>query len=329
MRRRRSAKSPLPRIEPSYFDVLGAPVLAGRAFTAADLAPGVTVAIVDQGFVDQVLQGRNPIGDRAEACVAALAERERIPFVAALGRAEDAPGIATRSVAAIKGFTGLLERLRTAYESDDSVAGAARDGARGERLPPRAAGQPRPAGRDPDREPRRARRRRPGVRRAPRRETGEVVAWRTSSSRSRWWPTPTRSPTTEAAEPDLGVVTLMTLHTAKGLEFPVVFLTGMEDGTFPHMRALGDPKELEEERRLAYVGITRARERLYLSRAAVRSAWGAPQYNPAVPVPRRDPAATWWMAARRGSNDVAPPWAARRGHAGRAARVSGRPATVR
>jgi DNA helicase-2/ATP-dependent DNA helicase PcrA len=79
---------------------------------------------------------------------------------------------------------------------------------------------------------------------------------------------------------DLGVVTLMTLHTAKGLEFPVVFLTGMEDGTFPHMRALADPKELEEERRLAYVGITRARERLYLSRAAVRSAWGAPQYNP-------------------------------------------------
>jgi DNA helicase-2/ATP-dependent DNA helicase PcrA len=60
----------------------------------------------------------------------------------------------------------------------------------------------------------------------------------------------------------------------------VVFLTGLEDCTFPHLRALGDPKELEEERRLAYVGITRARERLHLSRAAVRSAWGAPQYNP-------------------------------------------------
>ena len=72
----------------------------------------------------------------------------------------------------------------------------------------------------------------------------------------------------------------MTLHTAKGLEFPVVFLTGLEDGVFPHLRSLGDPQELEEERRLAYVGITRARERLYLSRAAVRSAWGAPQYNP-------------------------------------------------
>jgi DNA helicase-2/ATP-dependent DNA helicase PcrA len=77
-----------------------------------------------------------------------------------------------------------------------------------------------------------------------------------------------------------GVVTLMTLHTAKGLEYPVVFCTGWEDGVFPHMRALGDPTELAEERRLAYVGITRARRRLYLSRAMVRSAWGQPMTNP-------------------------------------------------
>jgi DNA helicase-2/ATP-dependent DNA helicase PcrA len=83
------------------------------------------------------------------------------------------------------------------------------------------------------------------------------------------------------APPDPGVVTLMTLHTAKGLEFPVVFLTGLEDGVFPHSRSLGDRPELEEERRLAYVGITRARERLYVSRAVVRSAWGAPAHNPA------------------------------------------------
>ncbi|OZF04938.1 ATP-dependent DNA helicase PcrA [Rhodococcus sp. 15-2388-1-1a] len=77
-----------------------------------------------------------------------------------------------------------------------------------------------------------------------------------------------------------GVVTLMTLHTAKGLEFPVVFVTGWEDGQFPHMRALGDPNELSEERRLAYVGITRARQRLYLTRAIMRSAWGQPIANP-------------------------------------------------
>ena len=78
-----------------------------------------------------------------------------------------------------------------------------------------------------------------------------------------------------------GVITMMTLHTAKGLEFPTVFLTGMEDGIFPHNRTLGERDELEEERRLAYVGLTRAQERLYLTRAEYRSAWGAPNYNPA------------------------------------------------
>ena len=79
----------------------------------------------------------------------------------------------------------------------------------------------------------------------------------------------------------LGVVTLMTLHTAKGLEFPVVFLTGMEHGLFPHQRSATDPKELAEERRLAYVGLTRARKRLYVTRSEVRSMWGQSQYNPA------------------------------------------------
>ncbi|GAA3129084.1 DNA helicase PcrA [Nonomuraea salmonea] len=106
-----------------------------------------------------------------------------------------------------------------------------------------------------------------------------------------------------------GVVTLMTLHTAKGLEFPVVFLTAMEDGVFPHVRSLGEPKELEEERRLAYVGITRAQQRLYLTRAAVRSSWGAPSFNPASrfvnEVPgklidwRTDPEKSAWSAATR------------------------------
>jgi DNA helicase-2/ATP-dependent DNA helicase PcrA len=89
----------------------------------------------------------------------------------------------------------------------------------------------------------------------------------------------------DAPDPDSpddgGMVTLMTLHTAKGLEFPTVFLTGLEDGVFPHSRSLEDASELEEERRLAYVGLTRAQQRLYLSRALVRSAWGAPAHNPA------------------------------------------------
>jgi len=78
---------------------------------------------------------------------------------------------------------------------------------------------------------------------------------------------------------DASCVTLMTLHTAKGLEYPVVFIVGMEEGVFPHLRSLGEPHELEEERRLCYVGVTRARERLYLSNARCRSLWGDEQYN--------------------------------------------------
>ncbi|MDX1690381.1 MAG: DNA helicase PcrA [Acidimicrobiia bacterium] len=80
-------------------------------------------------------------------------------------------------------------------------------------------------------------------------------------------------------EQDTGSVTLMTLHNAKGLEFPVIFLCGLEEGIFPHMRSLGDPHQLEEERRLAYVGITRAQERLYLTHAVTRTLWGATNYN--------------------------------------------------
>jgi DNA helicase-2/ATP-dependent DNA helicase PcrA len=81
-------------------------------------------------------------------------------------------------------------------------------------------------------------------------------------------------------EEGAGAVTLMTLHTAKGLEFPAVFIVGMEDGVFPHMRSLGDPGELEEERRLAYVGVTRAQDKLYLTSAWSRMLFGGSNYNP-------------------------------------------------
>ena len=117
----------------------------------------------------------------------------------------------------------------------------------------------------------------------------------------------------EIPENDAGVVTLMTLHTAKGLEFPVVFVTGWEDGMFPHMRALGDPTELSEERRLAYVGITRARQRLYLSRAKVRSSWGQPMLNPESRFLREIPAGTHRLAAHRRGAVVSAPVAGRFG----------------
>jgi len=216
------------------------------------------------------------IGDRAEACIAALAERERVPFVAALGRPQDAPGIAPRSVAAITAFTSLLEALRTVHEGGSGVGDLLeavveqtgylaelrasqdpQDETRVENLVELVA-----VGREFD-------------------ESEPQGSLQDFLERVSLVADADEIPDGSDEAADNGVVTLMTLHTAKGLEFPVVFLTGLEDGTFPHRRALGDPKELEEERRLAYVGITRARERLHLSRAIVRSGWGTPQYNPA------------------------------------------------
>ncbi|HEY7719028.1 MAG TPA: DNA helicase PcrA [Pedococcus sp.] len=220
------------------------------------------------------------IGERAEACVAALAERERIPFIAALGRPEDAPAIATRSVTAIKGFTALLEELRAVHDRDDTgvadllEAVVERSGYLAEL---RASHDPQDETRVENLAELVAVAREFDENRA---ETGEVATLEDFLEQVSLVADADEIPEGDEQE-EQGVVTLMTLHTAKGLEFPVVFLTGMEDGTFPHLRALADNRELEEERRLAYVGITRARERLHLSRAAVRSAWGAPQYNPA------------------------------------------------
>ncbi len=85
---------------------------------------------------------------------------------------------------------------------------------------------------------------------------------------------------TDGLDEDESSVTLMTLHAAKGLEFPIVFMIGMEDGVFPHIRSIGEPDQLEEERRLAYVGITRAREQLFLTNAWSRMLHGTTQYNP-------------------------------------------------
>ncbi len=216
---------------------------------------------------------RRGIGDKAEACLTSFAERERIGFGDALRRCDEVTTLAPRSAKAVREFADLMDELRTlvqggmppaevleavldrtGYLAELAASSDPQDESRVENLSElvgvaREFNERVPEG---------------GV--AEFLEQVSLVA---------------DADSIPDADGTGGVVTLMTLHAAKGLEYPVVFLTGLEDGVFPHLRTLGDSKELEEERRLAYVGITRARERLYLSRASVRSAWGQTSYNPA------------------------------------------------
>ncbi len=230
------------------------------------------------------------IGERAEACIAALAERDRITFWEALTRAAEAPGLATRSLKNIEAFVAMVQEIQSMVEADErpdvilesvlersgllaelEASDDPQDGTRAENLAELVA-VAREFAEDPQ----------PG----PSADPAEVEAGTVSVGlgdfleRVALVADADQIPDTPDGD-DSGVVTLMTLHTAKGLEFPVVFLTGLEDGVFPHQRSLGDQPELEEERRLAYVGVTRAEKRLYVSRALVRSAWGAPSHNPA------------------------------------------------
>jgi DNA helicase II / ATP-dependent DNA helicase PcrA len=224
------------------------------------------------------------IGDRAEAVVSTHAERERISFNAALrAAAEDrVPLLNPRSRNAIAGFVELLDELRQLVEQDVDVAEITEAVLEktGYRAELEASDDPQDATRVENLTELVTVAREFGetdiVTPLGEEETppvGNLAAFLERVSLV--------ADSDSVPDSDDGVVTLMTLHTAKGLEFPVVFSTGWEDGIFPHMRALGDPVELAEERRLAYVGITRARQRLYLSRALVRSAWGQPQTNPA------------------------------------------------
>ncbi|MGW7614767.1 DNA helicase PcrA [Streptomyces antimycoticus] len=216
------------------------------------------------------------IGERAEAMIDALALREKITFPQALRRVDDAYGMAARSANAVKRFNTLMEELHTIVESGAGPATVLE--AVLERTGYLAELQ---ASTDPQDETRIE-------------NLQELAAVALEFEQDRGEENPGTladfleqvalvADSDQIPDEDTdgsGVITLMTLHTAKGLEFPVVFLSGMEDGVFPHMRALGQTKELEEERRLAYVGITRARERLYLTRSTMRSAWGQPAYNP-------------------------------------------------
>ena len=232
---------------------------------------------------------RRGIGDRAEACVAVYAENTGASFADALVAAAEGkvPMLNTRAEKAIAGFVELLDDLRGRLDDDlgDLVESVLeRSGYRRElesSTDPQelarldnlnelvsvahefSTDQANAAALDESLQT-------PDDEDVP--DTGVLAAFLERVSLV--------SDSDEIPEEGAGMVTLMTLHTAKGLEFPVVFVTGWEDGMFPHMRALDDPTELSEERRLAYVGITRARQRLYVSRAVVRSSWGQPMLNP-------------------------------------------------
>ncbi|MDX3852224.1 DNA helicase PcrA [Streptomyces sp. AK02-01A] len=234
------------------------------------------------------------IGDRAEAMIDALALREKITFPQALRRVDEAYGMAARSANAVKRFNTLMEELRTVVESGAGPATVLeavlertgylaelqsstdpQDETRIENLQELAS-----VALEFEQERGQEQGQADG---APGGDGGAAAAATTGTLAEFLEKVALVADSDQIPDEDeegSGVITLMTLHTAKGLEFPVVFLTGMEDGVFPHMRALGQTKELEEERRLAYVGITRARERLYLTRSSMRSAWGQPSYNP-------------------------------------------------
>ena len=234
------------------------------------------------------------IGDRAESAIDALAMRHDISFWEALCRADESHGLATRSLNAINGFVEFMTELQAMAASGDAAdavmeAALTRSGylaelesstdpqdeTRVENLAELVAVAREfvvDAGTVEDEEE---------VDQEPNDEVfADEDAFPPGSLAAFLERVALVADADSIPDDGDGVVTLMTLHTAKGLEFPVVFLTGMEDGLFPHMRTMTDPKELEEERRLAYVGVTRARSRLYVTRATVRSAWGAPSHNP-------------------------------------------------
>lgn len=244
------------------------------------------VNAADEVSLDRILNvPKRGIGDTTVAAVRAHAAAQGLTYWEALRRSGDVPGLATRAVTAIRGFVAMVEELQSMVdggERPDVVLESVLERSGYLKMLEDSD--------DPQDETRQE-------------NLGELVAVAREFADD-----PVAGPSADPTDVDAGVlapglpdflervalvadtdqipdngdgvVTLMTLHTAKGLEFPVVFLTGLEDGVFPHSRSLGDQPELEEERRLAYVGLTRARERLYISRAVVRSAWGAPSHNP-------------------------------------------------
>ena len=235
------------------------------------------------------------IGERAEACLGMLAASEQITFTEAIDRAEQAPGLASRSLNQVRQFAQLMSHLR-AMVTEERPASEILEAV----LNKSGMLSELKASTDPQDETRvenlveLVKVAQEFVAQATVQDLGGAgEEFELASELVGGMPEPDATlpaflerialvaDSDQIPDDGSGVVTLMTLHTAKGLEFDTVFLTGLEDGIFPHMRAMTDPAELQEERRLAYVGITRARKRLYLSRSAVRTLFGKPAYNPA------------------------------------------------
>ncbi len=210
------------------------------------------------------------LGERAEATVNGYASANGLTFWDALSHVSDMPGMTTRLANSLNAFRGLMTELMAVAEQKDSnpseiVAAVLDKSGLVEEL--RKASDEKEQGRV------------------------ENLSQFQSVAAEYEQNTPNASlagfleNVALVADSDQlpdegenrGTVTLMTLHTSKGLEYPVVFLVGLEEGTFPHSRALDNASEMSEERRLAYVGITRAKRRLYVTRAAVRSQWGRPE----------------------------------------------------
>ncbi|MBO0805234.1 MAG: DNA helicase PcrA, partial [Nocardiopsaceae bacterium] len=231
------------------------------------------------------------IGERAEEYVAAYAARERITFAEALREPKDVPGLSPRAANAIASFNELVDGLReqagsngpvaelvdatlerTGYQQSLEDSQDLQDATRVENLQEMVN----------------------VAREFDAAHTGNTASGARADADAGEEGTGPGQPLADflervslVADADQipegddhgGMVTLMTLHTAKGLEFPVVFLTGMEEEVFPHQMSLTDARQMEEERRLAYVGITRAERRLYLTRAASRTWWGRPAFH--------------------------------------------------
>ncbi len=216
------------------------------------------------------------IGDRALEIIDSHAKNSAISFWSALNQLDHSSDIAARSAASIRDFVALIDQMRTLVEAKvrPSVIAQAVLEQSGLLTELQNSQDPQDEGRIENLEEL--------ISVATEYEEGEVEDGEEISLLGFLEQVSLVADSDQIpdGEDHGGVATMMTLHTAKGLEFPTVFLTGMEEGIFPHSRTLGDPTEIEEERRLAYVGLTRARQRLYLSRAEYRSSWGAPMYNP-------------------------------------------------